>query len=322
MDVSLRQEIISAYGRLLQKKSSLLPLGRESDLPFPKDLIRQAIAEELAEKQNEKLRHALKVAFAALESFVPAEGLKPRTSHNLTEDELQRLSPVGQRAYLKWQEEQTQPRGQKLVESLHQNVPPRMPDLLTVAHRTSGDVKRSLGWTKVFLKLWDSLRFQPAEPDMNIYSFERGDYPLSLTLERRLEEVLPFAKRGNVFAQHDLALMYMLGLGVPKDAAAALKWLREAAEQGYPDAQGALGEALSGQGWGARLGIEPDSIQAYKWLLLAKPEEDVETRRLLKSIAREMTHTEVAEAKKLAREWRLTKGKDNLSTSRAMLFSM
>ena len=95
MDVSLRQEIISAYGRLLQKRSSLLPFGRESDLPFPKGLIRQAIAEELAEKQNEKLRHALKVAFAALESFVAAEGFEARKSPNLTKDELQKLSPEG-----------------------------------------------------------------------------------------------------------------------------------------------------------------------------------------------------------------------------------
>jgi TPR repeat protein len=50
------------------------------------------------------------------------------------------------------------------------------------------------------------------------------------------------AKQGFAEAQNNLALMYVLGRGVPQDDAEAVKWFRRAAKQGYAPAQNNLGE--------------------------------------------------------------------------------
>jgi len=69
VDADRRRDIISAYGQVLENRR--LIVGREKDLPFPKDLIRQALAEELLENQEGTLRNALEVGFLELESFLP-----------------------------------------------------------------------------------------------------------------------------------------------------------------------------------------------------------------------------------------------------------
>ena len=49
------------------------------------------------------------------------------------------------------------------------------------------------------------------------------------------------AEQGEAFAQHNLALMYQNGLGVPQDYAQALIWYRKAANRGVAAAQHNLG---------------------------------------------------------------------------------
>ena len=49
------------------------------------------------------------------------------------------------------------------------------------------------------------------------------------------------ADQGNVSAQYNLGLMYINGQGVPQDYAAAVSWYRKAADQGDADAQYNLG---------------------------------------------------------------------------------
>lgn len=70
------------------------------------------------------------------------------------------------------------------------------------------------------------------------------------------------AAKGDAEAQHDLALIYAQGRGVPKDYRAAAHWLREAALQGLANAQYNLG-ALSEKG----LGVQQDSLAALLWYL-------------------------------------------------------
>ena len=70
------------------------------------------------------------------------------------------------------------------------------------------------------------------------------------------------AAKGDADAQHDLALIYAQGRGVPKDYRAAAHWLREAALQGLANAQYNLG-ALSEKG----LGVQQDSLAALLWYL-------------------------------------------------------
>ena len=45
------------------------------------------------------------------------------------------------------------------------------------------------------------------------------------------------AEQGNPQAQYDLGVMFQLGRGVAQDSAAAVRWYLEAAEHGYPEAQ-------------------------------------------------------------------------------------
>jgi uncharacterized protein len=121
----------------------------------------------------------------------------------------------------------------------------------------------------------------------------------------------PFAKslrklagQGDAESQSRLGYMYYQGQGVPQDYAEALKWYRLAAAQGYARAQYSLGYMYAnGEG------VPQDHVQAHKWLTLAtitftdKPERD-EAIKARNSVAARMTPAQIAEAQKLAREWK------------------
>ena len=91
---------------------------------------------------------------------------------------------------------------------------------------------------------------------------------------------------------------------MPKDDAAA--WYRKAAEQGDANAQFNLGLMYAkGQG------VPQDYAAAHKWLNLAAsrfPASEVELRnnavKARKAIAKRMTPAQIAEAQRLAREWK------------------
>ncbi len=71
MEPDLRWQVISEYSNVLE---NLTPdMERESYLPFSKELIRQAICEELSENPDAELRSHLEVAFVRLESFLSEE---------------------------------------------------------------------------------------------------------------------------------------------------------------------------------------------------------------------------------------------------------
>lgn len=68
------------------------------------------------------------------------------------------------------------------------------------------------------------------------------------------------AEQGHSGAQHNLALMYEEGLGVPQDYAQSLKWYLKAAEQGNAESQNNLGITyLKGQG------VQQDDIESLHW---------------------------------------------------------
>lgn len=97
--------------------------------------------------------------------------------------------------------------------------------------------------------------------------------------------------------------MYDFGQGVPRDYKEAMKWYRKAADQNLAIAQYNLGALyVNGQG------VTQDDIQAYMWINLAA-EQGLETARKYRDImAKWMTPAQIAEAQKLAREWK-PKGK-------------
>ena len=156
---------------------------------------------------------------------------------------------------------------------------------------------------------------------------------------KALEWFRKAADQGFATAQTNLGIMYYMGLGVPQDYAEAMKWLRLAADHGVASAQGRLG-AMYGAGYGvpqddteavkwfrrgadqgdnyAQLmlgfmfelgrGVPQDYVQAHMRFNIAaasskveKPDAAAENRD---RVAAKMTPAQIAEAEKLAHEWK------------------
>lgn len=109
---------------------------------------------------------------------------------------------------------------------------------------------------------------------------------------------LKAAGQGNAVAQYLLGDQYANGLGVPQDYCEAARLFRLAASQGEVPAQARLGHVYSsGQG------VARDYVLAYMWLSLAGEEGSPGARE---AVAAKMTPQQIAEAQRLAREWKPT----------------
>ena len=154
------------------------------------------------------------------------------------------------------------------------------------------------GILAVFLTMLLSASSLAADLQAGAKAYERGDYVAAL------KEWRPLAEQGDAGAQVGLGVMYSNGWGVSQDSAEAVKWYRLAAEQGDAGAQINLGFMYNnGQG------VTQDYVQAHLWFNLAAarlpPGEgrDMATRNRDKA-AKRMTPAQVAEAQRLAREWK------------------
>ena len=107
------------------------------------------------------------------------------------------------------------------------------------------------------------------------------------------------AEQGLRLSQFGLGLMYDIGWGVPQDYTEAVSWYRKAGNQGQVLAQAKLGAMyLEGNG------VTQDYVLAHMWFNLAAAQDQKEARKLLDSLAEKMTPAQIAEAQKLAREWK------------------
>ena len=185
--------------------------------------------------------------------------------------------------------------------------------------------------------LAQTLGFASGSSDAAYAAYQDGHYTTAMRLAR------PLATEGDARAQLTLGLLYYHGNGVPQDPDEALKWFRRAADQDDAIAQFHLGVMFSkGEGvpqdnaqaanWFRRaadlgdapaqynLGLfyakgvagEPNNVSAHMWFNLAAahfPASDTEGRgaaiRNRDLVAKKMTPEELAEAQKLAREWKL-----------------
>ena len=123
------------------------------------------------------------------------------------------------------------------------------------------------------------------------------------------------AEQGHAAAQNNLGFMYDNGRGVKQDHAEAVKWLRRAAEQGEASAQYNVG-LMYDKGEGVR----QDYVQAHLWYnLAASSQKELEKRdraaRNRDRIAAKMTPQQVAEAQRLAREWKPQNRRCNAAAS-------
>jgi TPR repeat protein len=114
------------------------------------------------------------------------------------------------------------------------------------------------------------------------------------------------ADQGHAYAQFSLGLMYHHSQGVPQNYVEAAQWFRKAADQGYAPAQYNLGAMYyNGQG------VPQDYVLAYMWFNLSTyrypASEQGKREAVIKAInitASKMTPAHIAEAQKLAREWK------------------
>jgi uncharacterized protein len=121
----------------------------------------------------------------------------------------------------------------------------------------------------------------------------KGDYASAVRLLR------PLADQGDAAAEFTLGSMYDLGQGLPEDPAEAVKLHRRAADQGFDPAQYAIAfRYISGRS------VPQDYAVAYMWFDLAAKQGNQHAARERDKIAHRMTPAQIAEAQKLAREWK------------------
>lgn len=153
--------------------------------------------------------------------------------------------------------------------------------------------------------------------------------------EQKISQLQNLANQGDAEAQFNIGVMYDVGQGVPQDYAKAKAWYEKAAIQGHAVAQNNLGgmyasgtgvlqnftkakewyEKSASQGLaGAQSnlgllfangnGVSQDYVQAHKWLNLAAAHGYKEAAKNRDLLASHMTPTQIAEAQRLAREWK------------------
>jgi TPR repeat protein len=130
------------------------------------------------------------------------------------------------------------------------------------------------------------------------YTTEAGgveqDYTTAVTWYRKA------ADQGHPGAQWSLGTMYQDGLGdVPRAFEAAASWYRKAADQGHALAQSDLGTVYAkGQG------VPQDYVSALMWYSLAAAKGLTDAAKERDMVAAQMTPAQIAEAQRLAREWK------------------
>jgi uncharacterized protein len=90
-----------------------------------------------------------------------------------------------------------------------------------------------------------------------------------------------------------------LGDTLTQDYTEALKWLRAAADQGHPLAQTKLG-IMYEDGHG----VPQDRVRAHMWLSLAAAQGSELAGAFVTELTKQMTSAQIAEAQRLAREWK------------------
>jgi TPR repeat protein len=111
------------------------------------------------------------------------------------------------------------------------------------------------------------------------------------------ENLLP-AQQGDAKAQVFVAYLYETGQGVEQNYAKAAEWYSRAARQCNPTAQTQLGNMY-------RLGkgVPQNYVLAYMWLDLASKKGSTQAVKLKGSVADKMTKEQIADAKKMLKNW-------------------
>lgn len=123
-------------------------------------------------------------------------------------------------------------------------------------------------------------------------------YPLA-RLQDELANLRREASAGVMVAQHNLALRYANGDGVPHDNGEAARWMTRAADAGYAPAQYQLARMyLNGQG------VQQDPVVAHLWFNRASSARDANlaraARRSLEDLEAQMPPRDINRAQSMA----------------------
>jgi len=105
-----------------------------------------------------------------------------------------------------------------------------------------------------------------ADYNAAVTAVERGNYPQAIT------ELNPLLKKGDKDAQYLMGFMYFNGLGVQRDLGAAIRYLRQATDQGHEWARLLLGISLNANG---------EFVEAAKHLRWAADKKETSAQYLL-----------------------------------------
>ena len=133
--------------------------------------------------------------------------------------------------------------------------------------------------------------------DTSLEGTERGPSQDRTLTPDAVEAIRLAAEQGN------LGFMYASGRGILEDDAEAVRWYRLAADQGHGVAQGGLGFMYANG-----RGVPQDYVVAHMWYNLAGAQSSSDERDILvkaqDALGAEMTPEQIAEAQRLAREWK------------------
>jgi TPR repeat protein len=127
---------------------------------------------------------------------------------------------------------------------------------------------------------------------------EEDAYQTAVFAQQRAEwEVL--AEQGDARSQRQLGIMYYLGQGIDIDFATAAKWLSKAAEQGDD-----VGQLTLGVMYTEGHGVPQSNVTAHMWFSLSAQQGNPSARIRLDDLTPVMDQDQIAEAQKLADDWK------------------
>lgn len=115
------------------------------------------------------------------------------------------------------------------------------------------------------------------------------------------------AAQNYVPALYGIGSMHEDGAGVPRNDVESIKWFRAAANHDYPDTDfnyRANAQLKIGRKYAEGRSVPEDNVQAYMWLSLAAEQKAVGAAIFRDDVARRLSPAQLAEAQKLAREWK------------------
>jgi len=125
------------------------------------------------------------------------------------------------------------------------------------------------------------------------------------------KEWLKDAKKGNKYAQFNIAEMLRQGRGTERDMKAAFAWYLRAADQGLIESQRNVGIM-----YGRAIGVDRDDIESYKWLSIAAAQGDRTAaksidfmqKRMIREFGEADAKKKIGEAKLRAATWQPKSG--------------